>query len=128
MTASARPFSTAHAAFTRPVQRQARASSLPRGALLLPASVPAEEVHRVPSRLELGRQHLVGLQRGNGKGDQRGRHVQIHEGAGHGVLAADGGGAQLQLGVQRAQQGGEGLAPAVRARCRSFSKNSWKVR
>ncbi len=37
----------------------------------------------------------------------------IFKRAGHGVLAADGGDAQLQLGVQRAQQGGEGLAPAL---------------
>ena len=66
----------------------------------------------MPRLLELGGEHLTRLDGGDGEGDQRGGHVQIVEGARHGVLAADGGAAQLQLGVQGPQQGGEGLAPA----------------
>ena len=46
--------------------------------------------------------------------DQRGRYVQIQEGAGHGVFTANGGGAQLQLRVHSAQQSREGFAPALR--------------
>ena len=55
--------------------------------------------------LELGGEHLPGLHRGDGEGDHRGGHVQIQEGAGHGVLAADGRHAQAQ-----GEQGQE-LAP-----------------
>ena len=66
----------------------------------------------MPRLLELGGEHLTRLDGRDGEGDQRGGHVQIVEGARHGVLAADGGAAQLQLGVQGPQQGGEGLAPA----------------
>lgn len=32
----------------------------------------------------------------------------------HGVLAADGGDVQIQLGIESTQQSGEGLAPAQR--------------
>ena len=62
--------------------------------------------------LELGGEHLPGPDGGDGKGDEGRGHVQIVEGAGHGVLAADGRRAEVQLGVQSPQQGGEGLAPA----------------
>ena len=68
----------------------------------------------MPRLLELGGQDLAGLDGGNGEGDEGGGHVQVVEGAGHGVLAADGRPAEVQLGLQSAQQGGEGLAPALR--------------
>ena len=48
------------------------------------------------------------------EGHQRGRHVDIVEGTGHAVLAADGRQAEAQLRAVRAQQSREGLAPAVR--------------
>ncbi|MDU4248924.1 MAG: hypothetical protein E7I19_17160, partial [Thomasclavelia ramosa] len=51
---------------------------------------------------------------GHGEGDQRRRHVEILERTGHGVLAADGAGAQVHLGHQRAEYGGRRLAPAFR--------------
>ena len=63
--------------------------------------------------LELGGDHLAGLADGSGKGDQRGGHIQLFEGAGHTVLAADGGNAQIHLGIQSTQQGGQRLAPAL---------------
>ena len=63
--------------------------------------------------LELGGNHLAGLADGSGKGDQRGGHIQLFEGAGHAVLAADGGNAQTHLGIQSTQQGGQRLAPAL---------------
>ena len=68
----------------------------------------------MPRFLEFGGEHLARFQRRNGEGDQRGRYVQIQEGAGHGVLTANSGSAQLQLRVHSAQQSGEGLAPALR--------------
>ena len=63
--------------------------------------------------LELGGNHLAGLADGSGKGDQRGGHIQLFKGAGHAVLAADGGNAQTHLGIQSTQQGGQRLAPAL---------------
>ena len=63
--------------------------------------------------LELGGDHAVGLADGGGEGHQRGGARQVLKGAGHTVLAADGGDAQAHLGVQRAQQGSQGLAPAL---------------
>ena len=104
ITASAAPFSTAQAAFTLPALWRAWNSG----------PLPVEQVHRVARLLKLGGEHLPGLHRGDGEGDHRGGHVQIQEGAGHGVLAADGRRPQLQLGVQGTQQGGEGLAPPLR--------------
>ena len=62
-------------------------------------------------RLQVGRQQLAFEQRRDGEGDERRRHIAVKKAAGHGVLAADGGGAQLQLRVQRAEQRREGLAP-----------------
>ena len=72
----------------------------------------SEEVHGVACLLELGGQDLPCLDGSDGEGDQRGRNVLIQEGTRHGVLTADGGGAQLDLGIHGTQQSGEGLAPA----------------
>ena len=77
------------------------------------AVLGGEQIYGVVRRLEFGGEDLVGLHRGDGEGDEGGGDVLVQEGAGHGVLAADGGGTQLQLSVQRTQQGGEGLAPAL---------------
>ena len=82
--------------------------------LILCAAVGLEEVHRVARFLELGGNHLSRLNGGDGEGDQRGGHVQVQEGAGHRVLAADGRRAVVHLGLHGPQEGGEGLAPAVR--------------
>ena len=51
--------------------------------------------------------------RGHGEGHQGGGHVQILERAGHGVLTANGGDTQVLLGLKRAQQSRQGLAPAL---------------
>ena len=83
------------------------------GSLQLPIGGEAgQQIHRVPRPLEFGRKHFPGLGGGDGEGDQRGGHVQIQEGARHGILAADGSHIQPQLGVHGPQQGREGLAPA----------------
>ena len=74
--------------------------------------LPGEEIDRVAGGLELRAQDLSRQDGGDGKGQQSGRHVPVQEGTGHGVLAADGGAAEVQLGIQGPQQGGEGLAPA----------------
>ena len=60
------------------------------------------------------RQHVHGAAGRHREGDERRRHVEILEAAGHGVLAADGRDAETQLRLERAEQGGEGLAPALR--------------
>ena len=78
--------------------------------------------------LELGESTSPVFSGGNGEGDQRGRYVQIQEGAGHGVLAADGGGAQLQLRVQQRPAERQKGLPQRSGSLRSFSKNSWKER
>ena len=63
--------------------------------------------------LEFGGDDFAGLAGGDGEGDQRGRNIQLLEGTGHGVLAADGADAQLHLRPECAQQRGKGLAPAL---------------
>ena len=74
----------------------------------------AEDVDPVSRLFKLGGKDFAGLDGSDGKGDEGGGHIQVQEGPGHGVLTADGGGPQLQLGVQGPQQGGEGLAPPRR--------------
>ena len=73
-----------------------------------------EEVHRVSGFLEFPRNDFACLQGGDGERNQGGGHVLIEERAGHGVLAADGRGIQVELGIQRAKQCLEGLAPTLR--------------
>ena len=103
------------AVFDRPrthdlARARKRGETLPRGGLLL-GRFACEEVDAVAHRLQVGRQQLAFEQRRDGEGDERRRHIAVKKAAGHGVLAADGGGAQLQLRVQRAEQRREGLAP-----------------
>ena len=57
---------------------------------------------------------MAGPARDDGERDERRRDVEVLEGTGHRVLAADGGRAELQLGLQSAEQGHERLAPALR--------------
>ena len=68
---------------------------------------------RVPRFLQLGTDNLPGFAGGHREGHQGGRHVQVLEGAGHGVLAADGRHAQIHLGGEGAKQGRRGLSPAL---------------
>ena len=98
---------------------------------LLPGLLPAfgvleiggaEEIDRVPGLLEFRGEDLAGLDGGDGEGDEGRGHVPVQEGPGHRVLAADGGGAVVQLGVQSAQQCGKGLAPAIRLRAELLEK------
>ncbi len=50
----------------------------------------SQEIDLVAGGLELVGEDAVRVSQGHGKGHQRGGHVQFVEGAGHGVLAADG--------------------------------------
>ena len=63
--------------------------------------------------LQFGRHHLLGLTSGHRKAYQSGGHIQVFKAAAHGVLAADGTNAQIQLGLERTQQGCQRLAPAL---------------
>ena len=68
----------------------------------------------VVGTLELGGGGALHVAHGHGEGNQRWRHVEILERAGHGVLTADSTGAQINLGHQRTEHGGRRLAPAFR--------------
>ena len=61
--------------------------------------------------LELRRGGTGDVAHCGGKGNERGGHVEVLEGAAHGVLAADGANAQVDLGVEGAEHAGHGLAP-----------------
>jgi len=63
--------------------------------------------------LELGGDDLAGLARDDGERDEGRRDVEVLEGTRHRVLAADGGGAELELGLEGAEEGDERLAPAL---------------
>ena len=78
-------------------------------------SVPADaQPHQLVSGLlKLRRQDVLLVPDIHRKGHQSRRHVDIVEGAGHTVLAADGGQAKAQLRAVGAQKSREGLAPAV---------------
>ena len=65
------------------------------------------------SCLELGAGDAVQVVNCGCEADQGGGNVQVLEAAGHGVLAADGAAAQVDLCVQGAQQGCQGLAPTL---------------
>ena len=62
--------------------------------------------------LELRRDHGLAGSDIHREAHQRRRDIDLVEGSGHGVLAADGSKAQLHLRLVRAQQRREGLAPA----------------
>ena len=67
----------------------------------------------MPCALELRRRDRADLPACGGEAHERRRDVERLEAAGHGVLAADGADAQIDLGHERAKKRGEGLAPAL---------------
>ena len=88
-----------------------RGEALPRRFLLFGRRA-GEEVNTVTGSLEVRRHDLTCQHGRDGEGDERRRHVMVKEGTGHGVLAADGGSAELELRIQRAEERGKRLAPA----------------
>ncbi len=93
------------------VARGEQALGIRRDAVLLVAG--GDAYHAVAGRLELRGGDVGHVSQRHGKADQGGRHVQVLEGAGHGVLAANGANAQVHLGHEGAQDRGRGLAPAL---------------
>ena len=75
--------------------------------------VGAQDDNGAVGLLELGALHVVGVADGRRKADERRGYVQSLKAAGHRVLAADGRNAQTHLGIQRTEQGGQRLAPAL---------------
>ena len=82
----------------------------------------AEHIYRMVCFLKFGSQHLILINGCDGKGNQRGRHIIVHERAGHGVLTADSGSPQLQLCIQCAKQCSKGLAPTGRLIAKSLKE------
>ena len=73
------------------------------------------EAHQlIAGDLQFRRDHMGALFHIHRKGNQSGRHIDIVESSGHGILAADGRKAVSQLRVEGAEQRREGLAPALR--------------
>ena len=64
--------------------------------------------------LKFRRDDVAGVFRGDGEGYEGGRHIHVLEGAAHGILAAEGGEAELPQHPHAAQHGGARLAPAGR--------------
>ena len=58
------------------------------------------------------REYVRGFAGRDGEGHECGRHVERLKAAAHGILAADGGDAEIHLRAERAEQGGQRLAPA----------------
>ena len=73
----------------------------------------AHEIDPMSGPLQVGRDDRAGIDRRDAEGHEHRRHVDMLEGARHGVLAADRGKSQLDLHPQGAEQGAEGLAPAA---------------
>ena len=65
----------------------------------------------MPRRFKLRAQNFLSLDRRNGKGDQRGRDIAVQETAGHGILPADRGSAELKLRIECTEQRRERFAP-----------------
>ena len=72
-----------------------------------------QEIDPVAGRLKLRRDDAAGIDSRDAERDEGRRHVDVLEGAAHGVLAADGRKAELLLHLERAEQGAEWLAPGV---------------
>ena len=73
-----------------------------------------EHVDPVSGFLEFRGDDGPGIHRRNAEGDEGGRDMDMLEGAAHGVLAADGGEAQLLLHLDRSQERAQRLAPGMR--------------
>ena len=75
----------------------------------------AELDENIACSLEFGCHDVLRLSDIDREGDQCGRDIDVDpflaEGAGHGILAADTGKTETDLGVIGAEQGGQGLAP-----------------
>ena len=67
-------------------------------------------------RLELGRDDVLHLVGGNGKGNQCRGNIEILKAAGHAVLAADGADAEVHLRLERTKQCRKRLSPALAVR------------
>ena len=74
----------------------------------------AETHQLIAGSFQLRRDHMGTLFHVHRKGNQSRRHIDIVEGSGHGVLAADGGKAVAQLCIKGTEQRREGLTPALR--------------
>ena len=73
----------------------------------------AQQRDAVVAALEIGGDDVLRLHGSHRKGDERRRDMDVLKRAAHGVLAADGRGAEAQLRGQAAQQRGRRLAPAL---------------
>ena len=67
----------------------------------------------MPARLEFRADHVAGIAGNHSKAYQRRRHGEVLEGAGHGVLAANGRSSELQLRTKTAKHRRKGLAPTL---------------
>ena len=68
---------------------------------------------RCPAPLKLGRRHAIDRPHRRRERHERRRHVQVLERPAHGVLAADGPDAQIDLRHERAEHRRHGLAPTL---------------
>ena len=71
------------------------------------------EIQAVALPFEFRRDDPGGPERGHAEGYEGRRHVDVLESAAHRVLASDGGQSESELHLQCAEQGAQGLAPAV---------------
>ena len=72
-----------------------------------------QQADGVTRRLELIGYNVLHLLRGDSKGHQGWRHIQVFKGTGHRVLPTNGGDFQILLGLKGAQEGCQGLAPPL---------------
>lgn len=70
--------------------------------------------HTVAGVLELRRRGTVHVADRHGEGDEGGRHIEVFEGAGHGILAANGADPEVHLRHEGAEHGRKRFAPALR--------------
>lgn len=66
---------------------------------------------RLPGALEFGRGHAIDWAACGGERNERGRYVELFEGARHGVLAADRAHFSIDLRHERAEHGRNRLTP-----------------
>ena len=63
--------------------------------------------------LELRRRGTVHVADRHGEGDEGGRHIEVFEGAGHGILASNGADPEVHLRHEGAEHGRKRFAPAL---------------
>ena len=71
-----------------------------------------DDGHRRTGMFEFRGYDLASLAGYDGERDKRRRHIKFLERTGHRVLTADGGSAELQLGIERTEESDERLTPA----------------